>query len=68
MQINTEEPWKSENAEYWDNITADAFLRKHVNWTATARAAADVLIRMVLTCEASQMSALYFLLYVANGT
>lgn len=63
--IDMSDPYRHENAEEWDRITLDDFVRKQV-WTRSARETLEVAVRASFGVETNQISVLYFLTYGAG--
>ncbi|MCO5234479.1 MAG: FAD-dependent oxidoreductase [Chitinophagales bacterium] len=65
-KINLNAPWSIANAEKWDGITMDSWIRNNM-LTKAARSAMHIGLETVFACQASEISLLHFLFYCHSG-
>jgi len=64
--INLEKPWLSPDAEYYDSMTLETWMRKEMNF-ATARALFKIAAESIWACHPNEISMLHALFYTKSG-
>lgn len=64
--IDPEYPWKCENAEKWDKMTAEDYIKSKL-WTQTATDLFNIFIHSVFACEAYEISFFSCLFYISSA-
>ncbi|XP_071107333.1 probable flavin-containing monoamine oxidase A [Haliotis cracherodii] len=65
-QVPADDPFSCNKARKWDSMTLETF-KQNTLWTAGSADAIDAVVRCILGVEASQVSLLFFLMYVNSA-
>lgn len=66
QSINLEKPWLTPNAQYWDSMTLETWMRKEMNF-ASARCLFNIAAESIWACHPNEISMLHALFYTKSG-